>query len=811
MGARAVYKALLRCYPAAFRDEYGNQMLLMFSEQLGEARRTGLREQAALWAHAASDAFTIAPQEHCHVIFHDIRYAFRAMRANPGFTAVAVLSLALGIGANTAIFSLWNGMLHSTMPGVAHPEQIVMLTDPDNAGMWHGNSQGERPWLTWPEFEQIRGQASSFSDIMACQSSLQDWRIRFEGRDWEDARGRLVSGNYFSFLGVTPLLGRIFTTEDDRRDAPYAVISHSYWQRRFGGSPDVLGRTFTVQNTALTVIGVTPPGFSGETIGQQPDLWVPIHMQPLVVPGEDWLHETPPQKVVWLHVFGRLKPGVTLARANAEANGIFRAGLESFYPGTAPPERRREWMNQWLRVRSGAAGASETRGDFSTSIVALMAAVGLLLLIACANLANLLLARGAARKAEMALRLSLGASRGRVIRQLVTESMVLASIGAAGGLLAAWFVHGALVGMITRSDPSFHMSFSLDPVVLAFTLGVTLAAALLFGLLPAWQMTRADAASGLREHSRGAGGSLGRMRLGRSLVSLQLALSLPLLVGAGLLVRTVYNLQHLNFGFRADRLLLVSINSRVAGYNSARSHVLFQELGAQVRRIPGVQAVSYSHNGLFTGGNSGDEVQVEGYTRKGEDDRGSSWEMIGPDYFATLGIPVLLGREIRESDHSGGPMVTVINETFAKTFFAGRNPIGFHVSVIDETPEGNRARTYQVVEVAADTRTGSLRAKIEPKLYLPFTQPPGDSVKRATYLIRSGCRPDTTRGSRPAGIPASGRELADWRGPHVRRADSTIYRAQSHHRSSGGRLRLRRACASSDRPLRRSLLRDRAA
>jgi predicted permease len=736
MRATAVYKALLRCYPAAFRDEYGNQMLLMFSEQLGEARQSGgVRRQAALWLHAASDIFTIAPQEHCHVIVQDIRYALRTMRAHPGFSAVAILSLAVGIGANTAIFSLWNGMLHSSLPGVLHPAEIVMLSNPDSAGMWHGNTQGERDWLTWPEFEQLRDRASSFSEMMATQSSSDHWSIRYEGRDFEEAHGRLVSGGYFHFLGVSPALGRVFTAADDRADAPYAVISHNYWMRRFAGSPDVLGKSFTVRNAVLTVIGVAPAGFSGETVGQQPDLWVPIPMQPRVVPGEDWLHETPPEKVMWLHVFGRLKPGVTPARAEAEANAIFQSGLVSFYGGVASPERRRDFLNQRLKIQPGAHGASETRGNFSTSLAALMAAVGLLLLIACANLANLLLARGAARRAEMALRLSLGAGRGRLVRQLVTESLVLAAMGAISGLAAAWFVHGVLVGMITRSDRDFRMTFSLDPMVLAFTLAVTLAAAMLFGLLPAWQLTRANAAAALKEHSRS--GTLGRMRLGRSLVSLQLALSLPLLVGAGLLARTVYNLQHVDLGFSTERLLLVGTDSRVAGYNTARSQALFQELLGRIRRIPGVQAASFSHNGVFTGGNSGDPVEVEGYSPRGHDDKHSSLDMVGPSYFSTLGIPMLLGREILESDHRGAPKVCVINEAFAKQFFAGRNPVGMHLTAIDEVADGNHRTIYQVVGVARNARTSGLRGTVGPRFYMPIAQPHGDNVKRASFLIRT--------------------------------------------------------------------------
>ena len=733
MHAKAVYRALLYCYPAAFRHEYGDQMLLIFAEQLGVARRTGRMRPASIWLRAALDALTIAPKEHCHVILQDLRYALRTMAARPSFTIVAVLSLALGIGASTAIFSLWNGILHSALRGVLKPEQLVILSNPGTAGGWHGNETGDRNWLTYAEFEQLRDHAEGFAGLMASQSFLSRWPVRFPGGEWEEVDGRLVSGEYFQVLGVGPLLGRVFTAADDRAASPDAVISYHYWQRRFGGRPDVLGRNFTLRNAVLTIVGVTPAGFAGETVGQQPDLWVPLHMQPGVMPGEDLLHDTPPSKAMWLHAFGRLKPGVTEARAGAEANAIFKAGLESFYGAVTSRERRREYLDQRLKVQPGARGASETRSSFSTSLTALLAAVGLLLLITCANLANLLLARGTARKAEMALRLSLGASRGRLIRQLITESVALAALGGLAGLGVAYVFHGALVGMIAKADHDFRMSFALDPRVLVFTLAVTLAAALLFGLLPAWQVTRSSAGTGLREYSRSSTGGVGQMRWGRFLVSLQLALSLPLLVSAGLLVRTLYNLQHVDLGYPAERLLQVHINSREAGYDAARSGALFRELLSEIRRIPGVKMASFSNSGMFTGSHSQSTIEVEGYTAKGDKDRESTWDLLGPGYFSTLGVPIILGREILESDHAGALKICVINESFAQRFFTGRSPIGMRITVLDD----EKRTAYQVVGVVKNARTQGIRGDLAPQFYLPATQPAGDDMRRANFLIRT--------------------------------------------------------------------------
>ncbi len=679
------------------------------------------------------------------MIFQDLRYALRIMAARPSFAAVAVLSLALGIGANTAIFSLWNGVVHSFLPTVHKPEELAILSNPGTAGMWHGSVTGDRNWLTYAEFEELRDHAKSFTGLMASQSGLANWLVRLPSGPWEGAHERLVSGGYFQVLGVGPAIGRVFTAEDDRAALPHAVISYDYWQRRFGASADVVGKTIAIATipmfstpailpkAALTIIGVAPRGFIGETAGQQPDLWIPLRMQPVIVPSVNWLKETPPSKIMWLHVFGRLKPDVTLARAGAEANTIFKTGLESFYGPVASAQSRRELLDQRLNVQSGARGASEIRADFSTSLTAMLAAVGLLLLIACANLANLQLARGAARKPEMALRLSLGASRGRLIRQLITESLVLAIMGGLAGFAVAYFLHGALVRMIAQADEHFRMSFTLNPLMLAFTLTITLAAAVLFGLLPAWQATKTDAGTGLKEQSRGAIGGMGRMHWGRSLVSLQLALSVPLLFGAGLLARSVYNLQHLDLGYPAGHLLLVRIDLPESTYANARRGRLLRELLEQLRGIPGVRAASFSKLGVFSGGDSNSGIEVEGFVPKKDSDRESALDRVGPGYFSTLGVPIILGREILERDQDGAPKICVINQAFAERFFAGRNPIGMRITEIGVAAERT---AYQVVGVAKNARTQSLRGEVEPRYFKAEEQDLSSAVS-ATFLIRT--------------------------------------------------------------------------
>jgi predicted permease len=687
MRAAALYRALLRCYPAPFRHEYGKQMQLVFEEQLRQAsQRGGRRAQAVLWVLGVVDALKVAPVEHAHVLGQDLRYALRTMAARPGFTTTALLSLALGIGANTAIFSLWNGVLHASLPLVAQPGQLVMLTNPNEAGSWtggwDGRADGPRFWVTYEEFGQLRDQADRFSSMMASQSSLSTWQIRFQGDGWEEGRGRLVSGGFFEVLGVGPMMGRLFTAADDQTEVPHAVISHAYWRRRFAERPDALGRTFQVRNATVTVIGVTPPGFIGETSGQQPDFWLPIRLQPRVLPDRDRLHDRPPDKSMWLHAFGRLRPGVTGAEAEAQANAILQANLAAF-KGNAVRPSGASFRDERLKLQSASRGASSARPQLSDSLTALLSGVAVLLLIACANLANLLLARGESRRTEIALRVSLGASRGRLVRQLITETLVLAAVGGIAAIAVAYAFHGVMVRMLSGFDRSFELQFAFDPLVLAFAAATTLASAVLFGVLPAWQLTRSDGGSALKEHTRGAIGTRRQVRTGRWLVSLQLALSLPLLVGAGLLTRTVYNLQRADLGYPAERLLLVRVDLDDTEQGIDRRSALRGLLRQRLQQVPGVRSVTYSQLGVFTGGFSNNAIEVEGFTPRGETDRESAVDTVGPGYFSGLGVPVTLGRDLLDSDRGDSPKVCVVNDAFVRKFFAGRNPLGMRVTTVD--------------------------------------------------------------------------------------------------------------------------------
>jgi predicted permease len=670
------------------------------------------------------------------MIHQDLRYALRTWAARPAFAVIAILTLALGLGANTAIFSLWNGVLYAALPGVANPEQLVMLSNPNAIGSWTGrwNSRvdGPRAWVTYEEFERLRDNASAFAALMATQSSLVTWRASIDGGPVEEMRGRLVSGGFFDLLGARAAIGRLFTIAEDSGEPSIAVISHAFWQQRFGGRPDVLGKTLTIRDTPVTIVGVTPPRFVGETSAQLPDLWMPLRLQPRVLPPRDWLRDTPPDKVMWLHVFGRLKPGVTFAHAEAEANAILRSSLETFY-GAALDDRRSEFLDQQLRLTAAPSGTTSIRNEFSASLTMLLASVGVLMLIACANLANLLLARGAARQPEIAVRLSLGASRVRLVRQLVTESVALAVMGALAGLGVAYGLHNALVWMLRGADPRFAMAFTITLPVAGFVVAATLATALMFGLLPAWQLTRSDLGARLNERGRGAGGSRRELRSGRWLVGAQLALSLPLLVGAGLLVQTVYNLQRPDLGFERDGLLLAHVDLGLVASDTTRRDRVLRDVDERLGRIPGVQAVSFSQLGLFSGGQSTIAIEVEGYEWPSNTDRETSLDRVGADYMTTLGIPIRLGRDIRETDARDTPAVCVVNEAFARRFFGGRHPLGLRVTTVDDS--GLR-KAYEVVGMAGDARMHDLRGEVEPRFYLPAEQRNSQGTGR-TFLIRS--------------------------------------------------------------------------
>jgi len=674
-------------------------------------------------------------------LLKDLRYAARQFSRNPVFTVVAVASLAVGIGANTAIFSVMNAAMLKSLP-VRDPQRLVMLTDPNSSGVSTGMSTGERRMLTYAEFAELRDHATTLDGLCAAQTQMDQSQVRIGGSQQEQAHWRLVSEEYFSVLGVDPAIGRFFNRADARSQGedPYAVISYNYWQKRFGGNVSVLGTPIKMLGATLTVIGVAAPGFTGESVSDKPDFWVPMMMQPLVMPGRDWLHEDLSkniEKVEWLHAFGRLKPGVTQARAQTEIDVLFRGIIENGYPTTLDPETRKQAMDQHIKLHDARTGSFGGRDNFAQQLRVLLWASAVVLLIACINVANLLLARATARTKEVGVRLSIGASRGRLVRQFLTESLVLSLLGGAAGLLLAWGASRALVFLLTERRQDFALAPTLDWHVLGFTVGVTLLTGLLFGLAPALRGTRVNLNDTLRDSGRTtASGS--KLNLAKGLVIVQVALSLLLVAGAGLFLRTLWNLQSVNLGYAKEHLLLVTADGVSAGYKEARLSFLWRDLTERLRTLPGVQGASYSTNGLFSGSESADEIDVEGFTPSKDKEKFSRFDSVGPQYFSTVGIPLLLGREIGQQDTAASPHVCVINEAFAKLFFNGRNPIGRHIT----EKFGDKKNVMEVVGVAKNARDHGLRGDIPPRFYIPADQGMDGPNEWATFEIRTAGDPE---------------------------------------------------------------------
>ena len=664
----------------------------------------------------------------------DIAFGVRVLAKSPGYSAVAVLSLALGIGANTAIFSLIDSVILKMLP-VRNPQELVALTDPTASGVNIGTNGGERGILSTREFEGLRDRAQTFSGVLAAQAELDGQNASVNGAVPEEIHTRLVSGNYFSVLGASPLVGRAFSAADEHGPgtAPYAVISYNYWQRRFGGAFSAIGARMRMAKADLTVIGVTPPNFHGEQIGAAPDVWIPLDRQPQLMPGRMWLKDDPghiAEKVMWLQVIGRLKPGVTRQRAQANVDVVFKQVVAEEFSAISRGEP--DILRQHLKLHDAGNGVSSLRGDFADPLYVLMAVVALVLLIACANVANLLLARATARQKEIGVRLALGAGRARIVRQFLVESLVLAM---AGGLAGAAFAAAGvrlLVRAVSSGPDPLTLDVRPDLKVLLFTTGLCLFTGLIFGLAPAWQSSRVNISRTLKDAGRGLTGSSARIGLGKILVIGQIAISVMLLIGAGWFVRTLRNLENMDLGYSRDWLVVVGADLLSAGYSGDRLPVAYEDLRDRLARIPGVRAVTYSTNGLFSGSESGDRISVEGYTAKNRDDSHARFDEVGPGYFASVGIPMLLGRDIGPRDVAGAQPVCVVNETFAKFYFGGANPIGKHVA--DEFPDTHK--TFAIVGVARDAHE-SLRDKPHRRFYLAARQPLGDYSGDMNYEIRT--------------------------------------------------------------------------
>jgi predicted permease len=681
----------------------------------------------------------------------DIRYGLRQLLASPGFTAVVVLSLALGIGANTAIFSLMDAVLFEMLP-VKQPRQLVLLKWSSNG--WpdvedlEGNNFLEegtgRSWsesFPYPAYERFRDRNHVFSQTFAFAANTEQVNVSMGGRA-EAAEAQMVSGNYFEGLGVYALHGRTILPADDlAAAAPVAVLSHRFWLRRFGQDVSVVGKTMAVNGISFTIAGVAPAEFFGLEPGSSPDIFVALsqymHLMPeysAPAPMEAGGKAPPPltqdARVWWLVVAGRLLPAQTEARAQAELAVLFNQSLGRAGVAEKPGDRG----IPVLETLPASQGLDELRRGYSRPLFVLMAMADVVLLMACANAAGMLLARAATRQREIAVRLSLGAHRGRLIRQLLTESTLLAVMGGAAGVLLARWAGTVLVAWLSSGRHPLVLALHLDARMLTFSVAVSVLTGLLFGLAPAWRATRVDLGPALKQGGGGAR-TTGRFVSGRILVGGQVALCLLLLVSAGLFLGTLRNLEDADLGFRRDHLLQFTVQPGLNGYQGARLASYYREFQQRIQSMAGVRRVGLSTHAVVGSGVSISEVAIPGYT-EGKARVEVYRNAVGPGFFETLGIPLVLGRAIDLRDGQGTPKVAVVNEKFVRKYFHGSNPIGRVLRFSDD----KKPWDFEVVGVVKDAKYNRLRDEAPPTAYLPYLQE-RDISPGMTFEVRAEAEP----------------------------------------------------------------------
>ncbi len=659
----------------------------------------------------------------------DVCYAFRMLRQFPLFTAVAVGSLALGIGANTAIFTLMDAVLLRWLP-VKNPQELVVMAR---------NPAQPSPAFSYPDYRYLRDHSQSYSGVIAFSGGGQptSFRIPDRGELPRLVTMSMVSGNYFEALGVTPAIGRIFNSADNEQEGahPNVVLSHAFWKRAFGADTNVIGRQVLLNGAGFQIIGVAREGFSGASVGAAPDIYVPIVMYRTFRSTVTFWNT---RHMWWLTVIGRLRPGATKQAAESELNVLWQQILE------ADPERRpvAAWdkdykLSNTMVVLPGNQGNAFLRKQVSKPLTVLMITVGLVLLIACANVANLLLARSVSRRREIGIRLAVGAARARLIAQLLTESILLSVLGGLAGLAFSWVGVQVLLGFLPRGPFPLELNLSPNLRILTFTFLLSLVSGVVFGLVPALRASRREVITELRSDASSQTGRLARWDLHRTLVSLQVALSMLLLAGAGLFVRTLANLRDLDPGMARENLLFVQTNVDQLGYQPQREREFHDRLTADVQRLPGVRACSLASITPLGGSRWNGDVQIEGYTWKPDEPPWVDMNAVEPRYFEAAGIPIILGRDFRASDNvavlpdrpaqppppgtsqpdlPGPPKVAIVNEAFVRRFLAGQPALGKRICLGDKW---DPAKISEIVGVVRDARYFDLRKPVEPMLYQP--------------------------------------------------------------------------------------------
>jgi predicted permease len=658
----------------------------------------------------------------------DLRYSGRQLKQSPVFALVAVLSLALGIGANSAIFQLIDAVRLRSLP-VQKPEELLSIDFPSGAfrSGWFSTRSAR---LTYGQWEQVRTQQQAFIGVLAWSAARFNLSSGGEARYVE---GLYVSGEFFRHLGVSPVLGRTFSAQDDSQACgdPGVVLSHAFWQREFGGDPRALGRTLSLDGHPFPVIGVTPPSFFGVEIGNRYDVAIPLCADRLL--AEDKKGRMPVPHAWWLSMIGRLQPGWTVERATAHLQALSPAIMQATLPPTYRPDTAKRYLANKLVATPGETGVSELRRQYERPLWLLLATTGLVLLIACANLANLLLARASVREREIAVRLAIGASRGRLVRQLLAESLLLAALGAVLGIAVAQGLSRGLVAFLNTSNNPIFVGIGIDIRMLGFTGAVAVTACLLFGLVPAFRATHLAPAAAMRGAGRGMTAGRERFSLRRALVATQVALSLVLLVGALLFVRSLRNLLSVDAGFHSEGTLSVNLDLRRLEYTKERLPVVYRDLLERLSNRPGFVSAAQVWFTPVSGSGWNNSVGPDGAVAGGSG-KESFFNRAGPGYFRTMGTPLIAGRDFNDRDTLASPKVAIVNEVFARKFFGGANPVGRTFRL--EAEAGKPEPLYQIVGLVKNTKYYELREDFIPIGFFPIAQD-DDPGAGATFVLRT--------------------------------------------------------------------------
>jgi predicted permease len=723
-------------------DRFREEMQEHLIQQTEENMRSGMPPDEAR-RHAALKfgvAETIREQYHAETslpliesTLQDLRYAVRILRKSPGFTAIAVGSLALGIGANTAIFTAAQHMLLDRL-NVPHPDQLRMFywTQPKEGivssmwGSWDDMPDGGEisTSFSYPVYQQMRQANRSMAEVFAFKPYGR-MTVTISGNA-EAAETEMVSGNYYAGLGVRPQLGRGIQESDDGEvgSGPVVTISDRMWTNRFGRSPDAIGKTVLVNAQPMTVVGINPPGFTGANSAQgTPDVFLPFSMQPIVAPdGSDTPSLLTNKSLWWVLMMGRIKPGVSSETSQASLNVALNAAVR------ATMDVKKDNQLPRLVLRDGSRGQNPSMEGFAKPLVVLMALAGLVLLLACANLANLLLARAGVRQREMSVRLAMGAGQGRILRQMMTESLLLSFLGGASGLLLAWLVRNTIPRLLSNAWDPPAFSARLSWPIFAFAAAVSVLTGIVFGLAPAWKSTRVEVSSSLKE----SGQTVTRRRRGlggKAIVAVQVALSMLLVIGAGLFVRTLMQLGRTPLGFRSHNLLLFSVDLPETRYPLAASTPILQRLDEKFASVPGVQAEALTELPLISGSARNSTLIPEGQQKKAEGNPSALTNRVGAHFFETFGIPIIAGRVFTMQDAPNSPKVAIVNQSLAQKYFPNANPIGKTFQT-----GGRHPSTVEIVGVCGDARYYRVRKEVQPTFYTPYWQV-DEGVHDATFAI----------------------------------------------------------------------------